>query len=224
MKNRIIFAAVLVTVFVTSILSTKATDFKLDVKGNKTFSVNQQVGPLELKFVSSAPLEEIIGYVEQKAIKSDVTMDPGNIEKTSGKVSFKIVSLETGISKRDEHLQSPTWLDAGKYPEITFELKELKNVKVTGTDPPAGRSSASATAVGTFTMHGKSKQITVPLKLIYLKESSSTKKRATGDLLSVEGNFSIALKDFDVKGMGDLIGSKVGETIEISLKLFYNSK
>ena len=71
-------------------------------------------------------------------------------------------------------------------------------------------------------MHGKTKSITVPIKLIYIKESESSKKRASGDFLSVEGKFQIALKDFEVGGKMSTVGSKVGEKIDINFRLFYN--
>jgi hypothetical protein len=72
-------------------------------------------------------------------------------------------------------------------------------------------------------MNGKSKQIDVPVNISYIKATEHTAKRAPGDLLMVEGEFDIALKDFDVKGAHGLVGTKVGETIKITFKLFYNS-
>lgn len=222
--NRIIKKTIIPVLLLAGVLSLSATDFKLDNSGNKTFNINSKVGAIELKFVSSAPLEEIIGYVDVESIKSTINLDPGNIEKTNGKISFPVKSLETGIKVRNQHLYSDTWLNADKNPQITFDLRELNNVKVRGVDPPAGRSTVNATAVGTFTMNGKTKNITVPLTITYIKESEATKKRASGDFVSFDGNFQIALADFDVKGKDGVVGSKVGETISISLRLFYNSK
>lgn len=219
--NKIILPVI---ILITGALGMSATDFKLDNSGKKTFNINSKVGAIELKFVSSAPLEEIIGYVDVESIKSTINLDPGNIEQTNGKISFPVKSLETGIKMRNQHLYSDTWLNADKYPQIEFELKELKDIKIRGVDVPAGRSTVNATATGTFTLHGKTKTITVPLTITYIKESDATKKRASGDFVSFEGNFQIALADFDVKGKEGVVGSKVGEKISISLKLFYNSK
>lgn len=201
-----------------------ATDFGLGVSGNKTFKLNTKIASPELKFESSAPLEDITGVVKDASkITSTVSLNAANIESATGKISFKIAGLKTGIDTRDEHLQGADWLDADKYPDITFELKELKNVKIKSTDTQKGKSTAEANAVGIYSMHGKTKSITVPVKLSYLKSSAETAKRAPGDLFFVEGEFQIALKDFDVKGSKGIVGSKVGEKISISFKLYYNS-
>ena len=222
LKSKIFAAAILL--FLSAAASVHATDINLEIKGLRNFVLNNKVGQTELKFVSSAPLEEIIGYADKNKVKSAFSIDPSNLENITGKISFPVKSIETGIKKRDGHLQSETWLDAAKYPDITFELKEFRNVTVKGIDKPAGRATVEALAVGVYSMHGKSKSISVPVTLIYIKESENTKKRALGDLVSVEGSFQILLKDFDVTGMGGVVGSKVGESINISFKVYYNSK
>ncbi len=53
-----------------------------------------------------------------------------------------------------------------------------------------------------------------------MKESEATKKRAAGDLVMINANFSVALKDYNVKGKGGIVGSKVGETIQLEAALF----
>ena len=54
------------------------------------------------------------------------------------------------------------WMDVAKFPEITFEATELKNAKTEG-------DVTTADAVGTFTCKGVAKEMTVPVKLTYLK-------------------------------------------------------
>ncbi|MFM8839770.1 MAG: hypothetical protein ACKOFB_01550, partial [bacterium] len=57
----------------------------------------------------------------------------------------------------------------------------------------------------------------------YILESDATRKRAAGDLVMVDADFSVSLKEFNVLGKGDIIGSKVGENIELDIKLFGNT-
>jgi polyisoprenoid-binding protein YceI len=78
--------------------------------------LNDKVGANEMKFVSNAPLEDITGNVESKLIESEFKFDPANIESANGKISFRVDGMETGISRRDKHLQSSDWLDANKHP------------------------------------------------------------------------------------------------------------
>ena len=81
-------------------------------------------------------------------------------------------------------LHSDKWLDAAKYPEITFEAKSLANVKTDG-------NVTTADATGTFTLHGVAKEITVPIKLTYLKDKLSARvPNMKGDLLVIRANFS----------------------------------
>ena len=220
MKNTLRIKILILLVALIGVNIAGATDAKLGVSGKKTFKTNKAVGPLELKFVSTAPLEETKGGVADKYIQSTVYLDASNLEGISGKVGFQVNNLETGIKSRDEHLRSAEWLDADKYPEISFDVKGMKDVKIKSTEN--GRTTIEATIMGTFNMHGKTKNITLPVTLIYIKESEATKKRASGDLLSVEGKLQIGLSDFGVKGKGGVIGSKVGEKIDISFRLFYN--
>ena len=49
---------------------------------------------------------------------------------------------------RDEHLRSENWLDADNYPEITFAIKEVSDVKV------AADNKMEAKVTGDFTAHG----------------------------------------------------------------------
>ncbi len=201
-----------------------ATDFGLGISGTKTFRLNAKIAPPELKFHSSAPLEDIPGYVgDPSKITSTVKLNMSDIESSSGKVSFKVDALKTGIDLRDQHLREENWLDSKNYPDISFELRELKFVTITSVDAMKGRSVAEATALGVFRMHGKAKEMRLPIKLTLVKASAETAKRAPGNLFFIEGSFRITLKDFDVKGSQGTIGSKVGESVRIDFKLYYNS-
>jgi len=201
-----------------------ATDIGLGIKEKKQFVLNRQVSQPVLKFNSSAPVEDIEGIVEDPLnIISDFNLDPSNIESSNGKISFKIKGLKTGISMRDEHMQSEEWLFAEKYPDIKFVLKGLKNVEVASVKKSAGKSVFNALATGTYSMRGKSKNYDIPVNITYIKASDKTALRTKGDLLFVDGNFRIALKDFNVEGSKGIVGNKVGESIVISFKLFYSS-
>jgi polyisoprenoid-binding protein YceI len=110
-----------------------------------------------------------------------------------------------------EHLHSANWLDVAKYPEITFEAKSLANVKTEG-------NVTSADATGTFTLHGVAKEITVPVKLTYLKDKLSARvPNLNGDLLVIRANFSINREDFDIqKGKFE---DKVSPTVNLTLSI-----
>ena len=95
--------------------------------------------------------------------------------------------------------------------EIAFEAKSLANVKTDG-------NVTSAEASGTFTLHGVSKELTVPIKLTYLKDKLSARvPNLKGDLLVVRANFTINREDFNIqKGQYE---DKVSPTIDLSLAI-----
>ena len=191
---------------------------------SKNYTINSKVESPSIIFLSTAPLEDIKGNVQPDKISGSFTFDPNNVAASSGKVTLLVKAMETGIQLRDEHLHSDVWLDAEKYPNITFDLKKINNPKISAKDDKKGRTNYSASAEGIIKIHGKSKNIKVPINLIYIKESEETRKRASGDFISVDGKFDVALADFGVKGKEGIVGSKVGKVINIEFKLFFNSK
>ncbi|HVK38213.1 MAG TPA: YceI family protein [Candidatus Kapabacteria bacterium] len=183
--------------------------------GSKTVTLTDRVGKNQFTWTSDAPLEKIKGTAE--GVSGSFTIDPKNVAGLRGTISAQVATMKTGSGTRDEHLRGAQWLDAARHPQISFTISSVSNVKVTG-------NKATATATGTFSMHGVTKQMSIPFTITWLDESAATQKRAPGDLVMVEASFSVALKDFRVAGSQGLIGSKVGETIAITAKLFGSTK
>ena len=183
--------------------------------GSKTVTLTDRVGKNQFTWTSDAPLEKIKGTAE--GVSGSFTIDPKNVAGLRGTISAQVATMKTGSGTRDEHLRGAQWLDAARHPQISFTITSVSNVKVTG-------NKATATATGTFSMHGVTKQMSIPFTITWLDESAATQKRAPGDLVMVEASFSVALKDFRVAGSQGLIGSKVGETIAITAKLFGSTK
>ncbi|HWS24318.1 MAG TPA: YceI family protein [Anaerolineales bacterium] len=52
--------------------------------------------------------------------KGAFLFDPDNLNESKISFEIKVNSVDTGISKRDKHLPSNDFLDAAKYPLITF--------------------------------------------------------------------------------------------------------
>ncbi len=82
-----------------------------------------------------------------------------------GSISISTASLKTGIELRDGHLQSENWLDAESYPEITFVIKNVSNVKSLEENKLEGK------VVGDFTTHGVTKEVIADITMTYLDES-----------------------------------------------------
>lgn len=179
------------------------------VAAPQTFDFKDPKGVNNAQFRMDAPLEAVTGHAS--GISGTVNFDPENPSATSGKIVIASKSLSVPNSMMQGHLHSDKWMDVAKYPEITFETKELKNVKTQG-------DATFADAVGTFTCKGISKELTVPVKLTYLKDKLSQRvPNMNGDLLVIRANFEIKRSDFNI--MPHQMEDKVSDEITINLAI-----
>jgi polyisoprenoid-binding protein YceI len=81
-----------------------------------------------------------------------VQLDPKNLPASSVEFHIKTTSIDTGVADRDKHLRSADFFDVAKYPEITFKSESIQ---------PAGKDKYNV--MGTLTMHGVSKKVTLPV-------------------------------------------------------------
>jgi len=167
-------------------------------------------------FKSSAPLEDIVGITSD--ITGHISFDPKDSKKgVTGELTISLASFNTGIPMRDGHLSGSDWLDAKQFPNITLKILSVKNIREVKSS--ASFQTYAGDVVAELNFHGRTKKITFPGKLTYLKESEQTKTKMPGDLVAAKAEFSVLLADYDItgpKGM-NLIGSKVGESIDIEV-------
>jgi polyisoprenoid-binding protein YceI len=174
-----------------------------------SFDFKDPKGVNNAAFKLDAPLEAINGNAT--GVTGTVTFDPANPGATRGKIVIAASSLHVGNPMMKEHLHGAKWLDVANNPEISFEAKELKNVKTNG-------DTTTADAAGTFTLKGISKDITVPIKLTYLKDKLSARvPNQNGDLLVIRSGFSVNRSEFGINaGQNE---DKVADTIELTLSI-----
>lgn len=175
----------------------------------ESFDFKDPKGVNNAVFSLDAPLESVNGSAS--GISGTVSFDPENPGATTGKIVVAAESMTVPNPMQKEHLHSANWLDVAKYPEITFEAKSLANVKTDG-------NVTTADVAGTFTLHGVAKDITVPVKLTYLKDKLSARvPNQNGDLLVIRASFSINREDFDIqKGKFE---DKVSPTVNLTLSI-----
>ncbi len=93
----------------------------------------------------SAMLEKISG---------DFELDTADLTKSSISVTLPLDGIHTGVPKLDEHLKSPDFFDAAKYPNVTFKSTKVEKV---GAD--------HLKVTGDLTIHGVTKSVTLPVKI-----------------------------------------------------------
>lgn len=127
-----------------------------------------------------------------------------------------VKTLDTGNKLRDKHIAADDWLGAAKNPDISFVLKEVKDVKP-HKESPSGKSYLG-TLVGTMTMHGVAKEISITdTTLGFVKGTDATAKVGKGDLLALRCKYKVKLSDFGVTN--EQIGKGVADEIEIDQAL-----
>jgi polyisoprenoid-binding protein YceI len=174
-----------------------------------TFNFKDPKGVNNVVFKLDAPLEAINGSAN--GITGSVVFDPTDPAKTQGKITVASSSLHVPNPMMKEHLHGDKWLDVARHPEISFEAKELQNVNASG-------GTITATARGTFTLKGISKEMTVPVKLSYLKDKLAARvPNQKGDLLVLRSTFSIQRSDFNI--MPGQNEDKVSNEIELTLSI-----
>jgi len=175
----------------------------------QTFDFKDPKGVNNAGFKLDAPLESINGTAS--GVTGTVTFDPASPGATTGKIVVATSSLMLPNSMQRGHMLGAQWLDAAKFPEISFEAKEFKNVKTDG-------DNTTADVTGTFTLKGIAKELTVPVKLTYMKDKLGDRSPGQkGDLLVIRAGFSIKRTDFNVNpGQSE---DKVSNTIELNLSI-----
>jgi len=176
----------------------------------QTFDFKDPKGVNNVQFLLDAPLEPISGSAS--GISGTVTFDPANPGATKGKIVVTAASLTVPNSMMKEHMHGKDWVDVANNKEITFEAKELKNVKTSG-------DTTTADAIGTFTLKGVTKDITVPIKLTYLKDKLGQRlPNAKGDLLVIRANFSVKRTDYGInpKAPEDKVANAIDLTLSIA--------
>lgn len=198
MKTKLLALIATVALASGAFAAPQSFDFK-DPKG-----VNNAVFKLD------APLEAINGSAS--GVSGTVSFDPANPAATTGKIVVSSESLHVPNPVMKEHLHGEQWMEVKKFPEITFEVKSLKNVKTTG-------DVTTADVTGTFTARGVTKELTVPVKLTYLKDklAARTNGQLKGDLLVIRADFSIKRADFGINPAAPQ--DKVADAIELTLSI-----
>jgi len=100
-----------------------------------------------------------------------INADPAKPEASSVTFTIKTASIDTSQPDRDKHLKSADFFDVEKYPEITF-----KSSKMT----PAGKDKYDVT--GTLTMHGVSKEVTLPVTYLGTVKDPRGNERASFEI------------------------------------------
>lgn len=88
-----------------------------------------------------------------RSVKGTVIYDADNLGASSVEATIDVNTIATLDEQRDAHLKSPDFLDAEKYPTITFKSKKVE---------ADGEGEAKVT--GDLTIHGVTKEVVLKVE------------------------------------------------------------
>jgi polyisoprenoid-binding protein YceI len=97
------------------------------------------------------------------AVSGTISFDP-TTKTGSGTLVIDVSSIDTGIALRNDHMKSDKWMDAGKYPTITFKTEKVQ--KLSGDDYKV---------TGKLTLHGVTRNVTTKARVRYRASGEATK-------------------------------------------------
>lgn len=118
-------------------------------------------------------------------------------DPTSGEFEFEIDvnSIDTNDKKRDGHLLGPDFFDAAQYPAIKFKSLRVDQAK------------DKMLISGLLTMHGKTKQVRIPMQHVGEGNGPDGKYRS-----GFNSQFVIRRSDFGMKTMLPKVGDEISIT------------
>jgi len=138
-------------------------------------------------------------------INGTITLDDKDVTKSSVNATIDVTSVDTGVAQRDNHLKSPDFFDAAKFPSATFVSKSVT------------KSGDGYTVVGDLTLHGVTKPVTLQL-------DAPGKEQLFMDGKSIHRGFSASTtlhrSDFGLTWNGTLKSgdAAIGDDVKLSIE------
>jgi polyisoprenoid-binding protein YceI len=102
-------------------------------------------------------------------IKGTLVVDQADWAKSSVEVTMPLSGLHTGVPKLDEHLKTPDFFDAAKFPDVTF-----KSTKVSKT------GAQTLDIAGDLSVHGVTKPVTLHARINKIGENKMIGSQSAG--------------------------------------------
>jgi polyisoprenoid-binding protein YceI len=151
--------------------------------------------------LSTIGTHDAVGRTQQ--VTGSMTLSGSQV--TTLDISVDTTTLTSDDERRDNQLRE-RGLETDAFPTATFSLTEPIDV---GTAPDAGER-IEATATGDLTLHGVTKQVSVPVQA-----------RWTGDQIEVAGSADITITDYGIELPTGFIVLSIADTGTIEFHLLF---
>ena len=129
-----------------------------------------------------------------------IALENNKLIEATGTIQTK--SVDTGVAQRDQDLRSANFFDVEKFPTITFKSKRVE------------KKGQEFVLIGDFTMHGVTKELSLPVKL-----SGPVKDPWGNSRIGLETRTKLSRKDYGMTYNKALEagGLVVGDEVEIEI-------
>src|SRR3989338_6533151 len=135
-------------------------------------------------------------------VKGVIKIDRDNLANSSVDAKINVASISTGHAKRDDHIKKPEYLDAVNFGEISFVSSKVE-----------AKTATEGVLTGRFTMHGVTKEIAIPFKVLGFGVDP-----CGGERSGFEAHTTIKASDYGFSWMTKP-NAPVGDNIEVTLLL-----
>lgn len=139
-----------------------------------------------------------------KEYSGKIYFDENDVTKSRVEGTVQVASINTENEKRDRHLLSADFFNAKKYPEIYFKSKRIQ------------KEGKNFVMIADFTMHGVTKEVRVPFKVLGVIQDPMGNKR-----VGIEAKFKINRKDYGVSWSKTMDNGGLVVSDEVTIELTF---
>jgi len=140
-------------------------------------------------------------------VSGTIVADAAKATASKVDVSIDLGSLDTGISLRNSEMRN-RYLQTSRFPAATF-----KSVSIEGPDAIAVNQPADVKINGDFTLHGVTKRVTLPVRVVLLADNR----------IHATSSFSVHMPDYDIHVPKNILVT-VDDMIPVRLDLWAVAK
>jgi polyisoprenoid-binding protein YceI len=149
-----------------------------------------------VEFVAGTQLGEFRGSTG--LVSGDVVLDPVAPGRPELAITVDARGLRSDNPKRDQHMHEVV-LEAAQFPTVRLVASAFR--------PDSGPAAVGGTLVGTLSLHGVDREVTIPVRF-----------ERNGRTLHGNARFTIALADFRITPPR-MLGLKVHDTVDVVVRL-----
>ncbi len=133
-----------------------------------------------------------------------IKYDKQNPSASSVEFTVQAGSIDTDNADRDNHLKSPDFFDAAKFPTLTFTSTKV-----------AAKDADTLDVTGNMTIHGVTKQVTIPVEIL------GTVQTPRGEKAGFETAFTLNRKEYGIvwNRVLDAGGTILGEDVKVTIAI-----